>query len=69
MWAWDSTKPPYMAEFASNWILLASSAVCAAPMIWLRIKDHVEPEEYLEGTDEKLEAVAPKEVREKTHTP
>ncbi|KAJ5688494.1 hypothetical protein N7536_011113 [Penicillium majusculum] len=59
MWAWDSTHPAYMAEFASNWGLLAGSVICAAPMIWFKIKDHVDVEEDLVGTDEKLEEVEP----------
>lgn len=57
MWAWDSTHPAYMAEFASNWGLLAGSVICAAPMIWFKIKDHVNAEEDLVDTDEKLEEV------------
>ncbi|KAJ5415193.1 Major facilitator superfamily domain general substrate transporter [Penicillium sp. CMV-2018d] len=67
MWAWDSTHPAYMAEFASNWGLLAGSVICAAPMIWLKIKDHVDVEEDLVGTDEKLEDVKPvdTEMRER----
>lgn len=44
-----------MAEFASNWGLLAGSVICAAPVIWFKIKDHVDVEEDLVGTDEKLE--------------
>ncbi|KAJ5494874.1 Major facilitator superfamily domain general substrate transporter [Penicillium fimorum] len=67
MWAWDSTHPAYMSEFASNWGLLAGSVICAAPFIWLKIKDHVDVEEDLVGTDEKLEDVKPvdTEMRER----
>lgn len=46
-----------MAEFASNWGLLAGSVICAAPFICLKIKDHVDVEEDLVGPDEKLEDV------------
>lgn len=59
MWAWDSTKPSYMAELASNWGLLAVSLVIAAPVIWLKIKDHADVEEDLEGTDETIDDVLP----------
>ncbi|KAJ5951589.1 Major facilitator superfamily domain general substrate transporter [Penicillium vulpinum] len=59
MWAWDSTHPAYMSEFASNWGLLAGSVICAAPMIWFKIKDHVDVEDDLKGTDETLEDVKP----------
>ncbi|QKX60790.1 uncharacterized protein TRUGW13939_07936 [Talaromyces rugulosus] len=59
MWAWDSTKPAYMTELASNWALLAGSLVIAAPVIWMKIKDHVPVEEDLEGTDETVNDVLP----------
>jgi len=59
MWAYDSTNPPFMTEFASNWALLLGSLVVAAPVIFLRIKDHVPIEEDLRFTDETLEDVLP----------
>ncbi|TAQ91031.1 hypothetical protein B7494_g640 [Chlorociboria aeruginascens] len=59
MWSLDSHKLAYMSEFASNWGLLAGSLVVAAPVIFLKIKDHVTVEEDLAGTDETLADVLP----------
>lgn len=59
MWSLDSHKISFMAEFASNWILLTFSILCAAPVIFLKIKDHVSVEEDLVGTDETLADVLP----------
>ena len=59
MWALDSTKPSFMAEFASNWGLLLGSLVFAAPVIFLRIKEHVSVEEDLIFSDETLADVVP----------
>lgn len=42
MWAWDSTKPPFMTELASNWIVLAGSLVIAAPLVFWKVKDHAD---------------------------
>lgn len=55
----DSHKTSYMAEFASNWGLLAGSLLVAAPVIFLKIQDHVTVESDLEGTDETLADVLP----------
>lgn len=57
--AWDSTKPPYMVELVSNWALSAGSLALAAPVIWLKVKDHVAVEDDLEGTDETVDDVLP----------
>lgn len=57
MWWWDSTSPPYMTEFASNWGLLLGSCVCAAPVILFRIKDNIDLMDDLRGTDETVEDV------------
>jgi hypothetical protein len=46
----------------SNWVLLAASLVIAAPVIFLKIQDHVGVEQDLEGTDETLADVAPSHV-------
>ncbi|CAG1977287.1 unnamed protein product [Fusarium graminearum] len=55
----DARKVSFEAQFISNWILLASSLVIAAPVIFLKIRDHVAMAEDLEGTDETLADVAP----------
>lgn len=65
MWSLDSRKTSYMAEFASNWGLLAGSLVIAAPVIFLKIQDHVTVEEDLVGTDETLADVLPQGHAEK----
>lgn len=59
MWAWDSTSPPYMTEFASNWGLLLGALLCAAPVVFLKIKDSVPVEVDLQGTNETIEDVLP----------
>ncbi|KAK9311132.1 major facilitator superfamily [Lipomyces starkeyi] len=59
MWAWDSTSPEFMTEFASIWGLLCGSLVVAAPVVWLKIKDHVEILEDLRDVDETIEDVLP----------
>lgn len=52
MWAWDSTDAPYMAELASNWILLAGSLVVATPLFVWKIKDHGDEVEDLKDAGE-----------------
>ncbi|KAG4437555.1 hypothetical protein IFR05_006942 [Cadophora sp. M221] len=59
MWSLDSGKMEFMSELASNWGLLAGSLVCAAPVIFFKIKDTVTVEEDLRGTDETLADVLP----------
>lgn len=59
MWSLDSGKMPFMSELASNWGLLAGSLVVAAPVIFMKIKDHVDVESDLVGTDETLADVLP----------
>lgn len=59
MWSLDSHKTSFMAEFASTWGLLAFSIICAAPVIWLKVKDHVTVEEDLIFSDETLADVLP----------
>jgi hypothetical protein len=66
MWSLDSRKIPFINEFASNWGLLMGSLLCAAPVIFLKIKDHITVEEDLEGTDETLADVLPQGHPEKT---
>lgn len=45
--------------FGSSWGLLAGSLIIAAPVIFIKIKDHVTVEEDLRGTDETVEDVLP----------
>lgn len=68
MWALDSKKISFMAEFASNWGLLSFSLLCATPVIFMKIKDHVTVEEDLAGTDETLADVLPSAYPEKKVT-
>jgi hypothetical protein len=68
MFSLDSHKISYVAEFASNWGLLAGSLVVAAPVIFWKIKDHVSVEEDLVGTDETLADVVPTDHIEKHET-
>ena len=55
----DARHLSYKKEFISNWVLLAASLVIAAPLIVMRIKDHVPIEADLKGTDETIEDVLP----------
>jgi hypothetical protein len=63
----DSRNAPYMNEFASCWALLAGSLVIAAPLIWMKIQDHVTLEEDLRFSDETIEEVAPTVAPEVMH--
>lgn len=55
----DARKISYRSEFISNWTLLSISLVVAAPVILLKIRDHVSTEDDLKGTDETLADVLP----------
>ncbi|KAF3937951.1 hypothetical protein ABW19_dt0202478 [Dactylella cylindrospora] len=48
----DSLKEPYINMFGSTWGLLLGSLVFAAPIIFLRIKEHVSAAEDLKFSDE-----------------
>ncbi|KAK6521391.1 hypothetical protein TWF506_001611 [Arthrobotrys conoides] len=48
----DSLKVPYIRMFGSTWGLLLGSLVVAAPVIFLRIQEHVSAEEDLKFSDE-----------------
>jgi len=48
---------PYKSEFAGNWVLLASSLIVAAPIIFTKIKEFV-PLEDLKFYDATVEEVA-----------
>ncbi|KAI6748509.1 hypothetical protein HG530_015545 [Fusarium avenaceum] len=61
----DSRKISFRSEFISNWVLLAVSLVFAAPVILMKIRDHVSTEEDLKGTDETLADVLPSTHPEK----
>jgi hypothetical protein len=65
MWSLDSNKLSFKSEFISNWVLLSCSLLCAAPVIFLKIKDHVTIEEDLAGTDVTLADVLPQGHPEK----
>jgi len=65
MWSLDSRKISFMSEYASNWALLSFSILCAAPVIFLKIKDHVAIEDDLVGTDETIADVIPENFLEK----
>jgi hypothetical protein len=65
MWSMDSGKMPFMTELYANWALLAGSLLIAAPVIFLKIQDHVTVEEDLVGTDETLADVLPSNHPEK----
>lgn len=66
MWALDRQEISFMAEFASNWALLSFSLVCASPVIFMTIQDHVTVEEDLKFSDETLADVVPIGHPEKT---
>jgi hypothetical protein len=61
----DSNNLSYKSELISNWVLLAGSLVLAAPVIFLKIKDHVNVEDDLAGTDNTLADVLPEGHAEK----
>ena len=66
MWSLDSRKISFMAEFASNWGLLMGALIIAAPVIFMKIKDHVTTDLDVAGTDITAEEVAPHELHLKT---
>jgi len=55
VWRVDDLGAPYMNELASTWGLLLGALVFAAPVIYFRVKDHVDLEEDLKFTDETVE--------------
>ncbi|KAJ6084136.1 hypothetical protein N7486_010936 [Penicillium sp. IBT 16267x] len=61
----DARKLSYEKEFISNWVLLAGSLVVAAPVVFLKIRDHVDVEDDLAGTDETLADILPADHPEK----
>lgn len=65
MWVWcammDETCP-MLTCFFPQWGVCAGALVIAAPLIFLRITDHVSLEEDLKFSDETVEDVAPTAV-------
>lgn len=57
----DGNKTSYVAEFGASWGLLAGSLLIAAPVIFLKVQDHVTLEEDLKFSDETIEDVLPTE--------
>ena len=57
-----------MDLFISTWVLLAGGLVCAAPMIWTRVKEHtgIEDETLVRrAVDQHI--VEDKDIREDSH--
>jgi hypothetical protein len=62
-WALDRDTP-YDAMFGATWGCLAASLVFAAPVIFMKIQDHVSLEQDLKFSDETVEdVVAPEEFK------
>lgn len=61
----DARKLSYEKEFISNWVLLSVSLFVAAPVIFLKIRDHVDVHDDLAGTDETVADVLPAQHPEK----
>lgn len=53
----DERKTEFNTMFGATWGVLAGSLVIAAPLIFIRIKDHVSVEEDLKFSDETIEDV------------
>ncbi|KZT51337.1 MFS general substrate transporter [Calocera cornea HHB12733] len=45
IWRADAELLPFMNIFASTWALLGAGLICAAPVLYLRIKNHTELED------------------------
>jgi hypothetical protein len=52
-------KTPFITEFAASWGLLAGSLVIASPVVFFKIKEHVDIAEDLKFSDETFSEVAP----------
>lgn len=66
-WSIDSHEVSFMSEFASSWGILAGSLLIAAPVIFIKIKDHVSVEDDLKFSDESMADVLPVGHAEKTY--
>ncbi|KAL3444837.1 MFS general substrate transporter [Aspergillus insuetus] len=61
----DSRKVSYKSEFISNWALLGSSLIIAAPIVFLKIRDRVDVQDDIAGTDGSVrEVLAPDQDKE-----
>lgn len=58
-WNLDARGMSFKSQFISNWVLLSASLVIAAPVIFLKIRDHIDIDDDLKGTDETYEDVLP----------
>ncbi|KUL83769.1 hypothetical protein ZTR_08672 [Talaromyces verruculosus] len=59
MWSLDKNKLSFKKEWGTNIGLLLGSLLVAAPLIFIRIKDHIELEDDLADVDETIEDVLP----------
>uniref|UniRef100_A0A093VRI7 UNC93-like protein n=1 Tax=Talaromyces marneffei PM1 TaxID=1077442 RepID=A0A093VRI7_TALMA len=66
MWSLDRDKLSFKKEWGTNLGLLLGSLLIAAPLIFVRIKDHIELEDDLADVDETIEDVVPTVPVEKT---
>lgn len=62
----DGRKISFRAEYISNFALLGAALVFSAPIVFMKIQDHVSVEEDLTGTDETVADVLPAGHPEKT---
>lgn len=69
MWRMDAQKTPFMTEFASCWGLLVGSLFLASPVVFFRIKEHVDVDEDLKFSDEKHEEVVGVPMSDQPTTP
>jgi MFS family permease len=63
----NNQRPSYMSEFGGNWGLLAGSLFFAAPVIFLKIRDHVPIEDDIKFSDETVEEVKGTGKAEEVH--
>lgn len=52
-WRLDGVKTPYNTIFGATWGTLGASLIIAAPVIFMKIKDHISVEEDLKFSDRK----------------
>lgn len=52
MWGLDSAYVSYESLFASSWALNAFGLLCAAPVIWLRVRDtEITEQDFMKKSD------------------
>jgi hypothetical protein len=61
----DSCKLSYENEFTSNWVLLSGSLIGAAPIIFLKVRDHIDAQDDILGTYGTIADVLPPNYPEK----